>query len=393
MLPWHDIHEQIAEYAAKCIEHQALLCERLLQQYSLFQDELAENWEVWRERLLNHKQKHLMPLFDESPTTVYEVPTLTTPPMVISSDGSQLIPNRHEAVLLALINISRICIDYLHYDHDQILDANTKVLSMDDYENIEAGDQRLSFDDQISDRRDIDEIKQLLTLVIEKHVELQSNNQPALLMLDGSLIKWGLAGRPFQDYKDRITKEFVSALIEIQSVGIPISGYISHSGGREMVRLLEWMEEECGKKPKNDSPSLADPTLTDVMIFNQLLKPGQRSTVFEAQSDILKNYKKISTDNGICYFFLHVGSEVAKVEIPLWVSKNTTLVDQCAAICIQQAELGQGYPIALSQAHEFAVIRGADRKTFQTIVEQELNRIGIFPEVSQKLASKNHPVI
>lgn len=392
MLPWHEIHEQITEYAAKRLEYQTLLQERLHQQYSLFHQELSEKWETWKERLLNHKQKHLMPLFDESPTKVYEVPNLKAPPMVISSDGSQLIPNRHEAVPLALINISRICIDYLHYDHEQMLEAETQVLSMDDDENIEAGDQRLSFDDQISDRRDLDEIKQLMDLGVEKLEIIQSNDQPALLMLDGSLIKWGLAGRPVQEYKDRITKEYVNVLKQIHSFGVPISGYISHSGGREVVKLLEWIEQECGIKPKNERPTVAEATLTDVMVFGQLLKQGQRSIVFQSQSKILEDYKTISVDNSVCYFFLHVGSEIAKVEIPLWVSKEQTLVDQCAAICIQQAELGQGYPIALSQAHEFAVIRGTDRKTFQAIVEQELNRIGIYPEVSKKLASKNQPV-
>lgn len=392
MLPWHEIHEQITDYAAKRVEHQAALLERLNQQFSLFEEELSTNWEKWKERLLHDKHKHLMPLFDEPPTKVYDVPATPVPPLVMSSDGSQLIPNRHEAVPLALINISRICLNYLQYDGDQLLDAKTTVLSMDDYENIEVDDKRLSFDDQISDRRDLDEIKQLQVLAVEQQSEIESNQQPALLMLDGSLIKWGLAGRPIQDYKDRITKDFVDSLNEIQKIGIPICGYISHSGSREFIRLLEWIELGCGKKSRNEPPPDSNITLTDVMIFSHLLEPGQRSIIFQSQSDILEKYRNISPENGIRYFFLHVGSEVAKVEIPDWVAKDQSLVDQCAAICIQQAELGQGYPIALSQAHEFAVIRGTDRNTFQTIVEQELIRHGIPTQVSAKLASKNNPV-
>ncbi|GAH84205.1 unnamed protein product, partial [marine sediment metagenome] len=48
------------------------------------------------------------------------------------------------------------------------------------------------------------------------------------------------------------------------------------------------------------------------------------------------------------------------------------LLNLAHALILDQCRRGQGYPVALSEAHEQAVVTGADRETFWQLVESLL---------------------
>ena len=58
---------------------------------------------------------------------------------------------------------------------------------------------------------------------------------------------------------------------------------------------------------------------------------------------------------------------------------------------MEQCKKGNGYPVAISEAHEQAVINGSDRYLFREMVNQALERQGINTYTSQKDRSKRMP--
>tara|TARA_B100000949_G_C13968276_1_gene319947 strand:- start:23 stop:205 length:183 start_codon:yes stop_codon:yes gene_type:complete len=58
---------------------------------------------------------------------------------------------------------------------------------------------------------------------------------------------------------------------------------------------------------------------------------------------------------------------------------------------MEQCKKGNGYPVAISEAHEQAVINGSDRSLFKEMVNQALERQGINTYTSQKDRSKRMP--
>jgi hypothetical protein len=79
---------------------------------------------------------------------------------------------------------------------------------------------------------------------------------------------------------------------------------------------------------------------------------------------------------------------VARVEIPLWVAEDEKLVELVHATVLDQCQRGLGYPAALSEAHEQAVVTGADREQFWRLVEQVLADDRVWLESSAKRQSK-----
>jgi NAD+ kinase len=76
----------------------------------------------------------------------------------------------------------------------------------------------------------------------------------------------------------------------------------------------------------------------------------------------------------IHFFYMRVGREVARVELPRWVAEDRAAVDLVHTLIYDQCMKGQGYPVALARAHEQAIVRAADRRAFLSMVEGSLLR-------------------
>ena len=60
-------------------------------------------------------------------------------------------------------------------------------------------------------------------------------------------------------------------------------------------------------------------------------------------------------------------AEIARVEVPDWLAEDSELLALSHAMLVKQCELGFGYPVAVSETHEQAVISGHDREEFRRI--------------------------
>ena len=72
------------------------------------------------------------------------------------------------------------------------------------------------------------------------------------------------------------------------------------------------------------------------------------------------------------FFYIKVADEIARVEIPQWVAMDENLLNLAHTLVLDQCQRGHGYPVALSEAHEKAVVTGVDREEFWQLVESFL---------------------
>ena len=63
------------------------------------------------------------------------------------------------------------------------------------------------------------------------------------------------------------------------------------------------------------------------------------------------------------------------------------------AVVYDQAQKGRGYPVALAEAHEQAVVRGAERELFYEMLEAALVRRGFKVSMTFKLMAKRTPAV
>ncbi|MCS7225323.1 MAG: DNA double-strand break repair nuclease NurA, partial [Armatimonadetes bacterium] len=85
---------------------------------------------------------------------------------------------------------------------------------------------------------------------------------------------------------------------------------------------------------------------------------------------------------------LHTGGEIARIEIPAWVAEDTDQVNLVHGIVLDQVRKGNGYPIALTEAHQLAVVRPEEREFFLNLLSLAMEQQGVPPNVSAKYLSK-----
>jgi len=95
----------------------------------------------------------------------------------------------------------------------------------------------------------------------------------------------------------------------------------------------------------------------------------KRSVIFYSQSKVVhENYGP----NKVMFFYIKVGDEIARVEVPQWIALDESRLNMVHSIVLDQCRRGHGYPIALSEAHEQAVINTDEREYFWQLVESSL---------------------
>ena len=223
--------------------------------------------------------------------------------------------------------------------------------------------------------------------------EARNGGKTAVALSDGTLILWTLEGKP-SDFREAVLGDELALFKRFREQGIPLAGYISHPGSTDVVNTLRVGLcpldapdcDRCPFPPDGDDllsaglPCAAIDGVTDRILFDRVLKPGERSGVFGSSSRILNDYGA----HRILFFYVNVGVEIARAEVPAWVAEDEELLGLVHACVVDQAEKGDGYPIALAEAHERAVVRGTDRELFYKLLEDTFVMHDIKAQVSRK---------
>jgi len=123
----------------------------------------------------------------------------------------------------------------------------------------------------------------------------------------------------------------------------------------------------------------------DRELFSNILGQGERSAVFISQSSIVRKHYGV---HQVYFSYLRLDDEIARVELPRWVAVNEGLLSLVHSLVLDQCQRGQGYPVALSEAHEKAVVTGADRENFWQLVDSSLIEEHLPSLISAKSQSK-----
>ena len=302
----------------------------------------------------------------------------------------QIFPDRHELSACHLINIGTVVL-YYGTGERPILTSHPLLFHKDQDMYREWNGNRIPFNgEMISSLRGALEIQELA-----KFAEDAANERRTVVGLtDGTLILWNLEGKP-KNFQREILNFYLSSFEQLKVLRIPFMGYISQPGSADVVNVLRVAlcpehPTNCDRCPyrndENELPCEPIAGVTDAILFASILRKGERSSVFKSRSEILQEYGS----HTVYFFYLHVGWEIVRIEIPRWVADTPEFLDVVHTIAYDQAEKGQGYPVSLSEAHEQAVIRGNEREQFYRIIEQLYVREGLRVRISRKSFKKRN---
>lgn len=314
--------------------------------------------------------------------------------VVVASDGSFILPDRHSPARFYVINIGKVMLRYGDSPFADITsDAEvyfreSELYVPDQIKRIPVNGTLLGF------KRAAAELSAVADVAVKQ-------DGPVLALQDGTLILWGLETYP-QDVVDWILEPFLGAMDTLKKQGIPVASFISFPASTDVVNSVRVAVcdyplrgkpvncDDCQRRVVTEHHVAACefiPDLNDRMLFEQLapLKPGERSPIYASRSKILTRY---TPDNHIHFFYLNSGTEIARVEIPRWVARNQDMVNLTQSAIYDQCCLGRGYPTALQEAHEVAAIRPDERRAVETLVEEALARRGLVYRRSAKDESK-----
>lgn len=313
---------------------------------------------------------------------------------VIAADGSQIFPDRHEIANCFLINIGYVV---LHYGSGEKPVLNSEPLlfygEADLYQEW-AGKRTAITRDMVGIRRNAMELNKVVHLSAQARAE----GRTTVGLTDGTLILWMLEGKPY-DFRRETLQAVLEGLEQLRDLQVPIAGYISDPGSADIVNglrvgLCPERPTDCDKCPWKSAQAQTDlpeplpcepiAGVTDDMLYARKLQRGERSGVFRSTSKILEDYGP----HRICFFYVHTGWEIGRVEIPEWVATDPALLDLVHITVIDQAEKGRGYPVVLSESHERAVVRAADRDIFFKFLKDSFIKNDVKAELSLKQLKK-----
>ncbi len=351
--------------------------ENLFRQAEHRQEILVQQLDAWGDRLFFAAAKPLEPL-----TTRQTISTPSHSHSVFATDGSQIAPSHHEIAYCYLLNIGRVMLHYGQNLHP-LLDSLPEVYYRAE-DLFAARRWGIRTEEWLGYRRTVLEAECLAEMACRWVQPPGAHKEPNLAMMDGSLIYWFLETLP-QAAREEILFPILAAWEKLRQARIPLVSYVSASRSIEALNLMRLQAcphdtpncpQHCEghQTTQQKVPCQVFDPLRDATFWQQHLSPGQRSPLWQSAIKILGTYPP---EHRVCFCYVHVGSEVARVEFPMWVAKDDTLLQQALSLTLTQVDKGFGYPVALAEAHNQAVVRGGDRRRFFALLEQQLLKTGL----------------
>lgn len=307
------------------------------------------------------------PLSKKTPILLYQEPYT-----IISSDGSQIFPDRHEGISCGLINIGTVVIPYRNNGLGVEL-TNEPILALP-----------TTYPDGISPHDAIGIQRQgyELTYAVAKACTVPGIKA---VLFDGSLIFWHL--QSVMGF-EAIIQDYCATLGQLEKNQIPYGFYISAPKSKDLLHLVRL--QLCNFNPANEAAYALVSACTDATIMHHQLAVGERSIFFKSGAPVTLLYPRLQQPF-FCY--LRTSTEIGRLELPAWLVENTLLCEQFIAQVADQLAKGNGYPIALAEAHEQAVVKGPDREMFYMLLAHSGMQAQRTWTPSAKQAHKNKPAI
>lgn len=312
------------------------------------------------EKIKNINSPWILPSWHEDLRNIYNISPNNSSNLaytILAVDGSQIYPDHHQGTNCFLINVGLVA---LHYDSSK---------SSANFENVpyiftEDNTDSISADIVDCKRQELE-----LQHGFNKSLELnkQNNKMPLLFLLDGSLIFWHLESKG-QDIKDEYLSKYLAILYQFYKNNLLVAGYISLPKSKELVNLIrvKLCNFEFQKNTSNEQVNQVD-HIVDTQVAQLFLKQFDRTILFKNNSPIVELYPDYLRPY---FFYLDVGNEIARIEIPAFIAQDLEKVSLICKIIIDQCVKGYGYPVSLAESHEQAVVKNADRDFFYHLIQK-----------------------
>jgi hypothetical protein len=296
---------------------------------------------------------------------------------ILAADGSQINPDRHEAVNYCLINVGAIT-----FQLGSAMPPEIRVSCQLLYDEALYTDTGILTEETLALLRDLNE----RTMLAELAAQAAS---PVITFTDGPMELWGVkesASGESQAFQRRLD-EYLDVLRKLSQLGVITAGYVDKPGAGLVVRLLEVAATADEDLPgiKKSFPLRG---VSDLDLFQDLLGEGERTAVFAIQSPSMKLY---SGELALHFFYLNVGLPgrpwLARVEIPAWVARDAVMLENLHSVLLAQCRIlgASRYPYVLHRAHEAAVVSLQEKEQVTQMILAELRRRGVpVGELSHK---------
>ena len=326
--------------------------------------------------------------------------------VALSVDGSHIDVDRHLPLRCHLINLGGCVITYgrdfgcrlFSEPALAVEDADLYLRSPDG-----ARSETLIAGPLLGALRTVREVERLADAV-----ESLPDDRPALALLDGTLAFWDLQrGQYPRHVADLLIGDRLQpALARLRAAStdrrpVAVAAYTSRPRTTEVAGALRLMlcdqgDADCNRFCTARRSNLAScdgaAGFDDRGVFELLLEPGHRSPLYRSSHLAARFALGLATGQEWSHFYyLNGGSEIARVEVPDWLADDPELLALSHAMLVKQCQLGLGYPVAISEAHEQAVITGHDREEFRRLTLMLLEQRGLSTTESAKAFSKRRP--
>ena len=327
----------------------------------------------------------------------YSPPPLPDDYCVVGVDGSHIDVSRHIPAHCYLINIGGMSLRYGGMPSASVFSEPRLYANEDE---LVIRDRGAPYREEtisgalLDAKRAVEELRGLCETLRELPPDV-----PALGLIDGSLILFGMYRHEDFVRRQLIGEEYVRVLDELKRMTaertLAIASYISLPRSVEVVNALRVSvcpypvtncDKECGTVRRDERPcDIEVGGVLDREIFANVLGMGERSAVFHSNAAVVRDYYG---GHGVSFFYVRTDEEVGRVEVPDWVASDEALLGLVHSLVAEQCRLGPGYPVALKEAHEQAVVTGADREYFVELVSSALEHEGLPVYSSEKNISK-----
>ena len=331
-----------------------------------------------KRKIASSKTTWLVADLIEEPDRRYQAPLIPAEFTVMATDGAHIDVDRHRSTRCYLINIGSAVINY-GSKPDATLASSPHLYSQDEDLVITppggGGREQPVEGALLGTKRAIEECRRLADLAAGL-----PKDSSTLALLDGSLILWGLEAYPEFVTEALLINGLLRCLDALKKLNaerrLALASYISFPRSTDVVNVLRVAicphePADCDRycPPGKEKGCEAVAGVRDRELFLNLLESGERSALFISPSRIVKEHYG---EHRIYFFYLKAGDEIARIEIPQWVAENESLLNLTHSLVLDQCRRGHGYPVTLSEAHEQAVLTGADRENFWELVESLL---------------------
>lgn len=390
MLDLNKLSAQVRAASFEFTEHHSQIQARLAEALQSFSKAQSHS-SLMVDHLLNHELPWTVARPLEPLEKITSLPNLPSKYSVLATDGSQISPSRHEVSPCYLINIGKIV--YTYGTGSSALQESEPFLyyrQQDLY--TQKGWRQVSINENmIGLERSLMETQELAKLLKRSPEEY-----PRLAMMDGALFGFLIdLQNENNGLQEQVTQRFKEALEVFKTHAVPVCSYISESRKADCIHFLRLArcpfetplcETHCeaGQEECRGLSPMADATL-----WQHILKEGERSPLMTNTQKLPSSLK----EHELCFFYIHVGSEVARIEMPRWVADMPQGLDKVHALVYTQAQKGQGYPIALAEAHHRAVIKSQDRSQFYAMLSYKMMSKGFGVNLSHKELKKRKGIV